>query len=246
MVILDEFNPPTSGLTVPLWVACGGELKTTSVAGSLKPCSAGLNFLANGQTFDKGITFLVGALSAHSGGATPGDSWAVNLPTHYDMRWEFPGNNTASFITSTVDTVGDTNGLVFGDFGALFLDQTGATMALISRLPDPSAPGPIVNFPQMNPSSTGNPVIFEATGTDTNTKLSLLAKGGFNGAILAGNPFLLLKIGVSNLPTCNAALEGAMAAIVDATTAVFNANITTGGGTNHIIGYCTGTNWTVH
>jgi hypothetical protein len=49
---------------------------------------------------------------------------------------------------------------------------------------------------------------------------------------------------VSALPTCNSANEGLQAAVTDSTTATWGATIT-GSGSNHVLAYCNGTNWTV-
>ncbi len=48
----------------------------------------------------------------------------------------------------------------------------------------------------------------------------------------------------SALPTCASGLEGMMAAITDSTTATWGATIA-GSSTNHVMGRCNGTNWTV-
>jgi Pectate lyase superfamily protein len=45
-------------------------------------------------------------------------------------------------------------------------------------------------------------------------------------------------------PVCSSSTEGDQAAINDSTTATWGATIT-GAGTNHVLGYCDGTNWTV-
>lgn len=47
------------------------------------------------------------------------------------------------------------------------------------------------------------------------------------------------------LPSCAAALEGIRRSVTDSTSAVFNATVV-GSGTNHVLAYCNGTNWTVH
>lgn len=56
--------------------------------------------------------------------------------------------------------------------------------------------------------------------------------------------FITLPVNFSALPACAAATEGAKRAIKDSTTATWGATIT-GAGTNHVLGYCDGTNWTV-
>lgn len=69
------------------------------------------------------------------------------------------------------------------------------------------------------------------------------------GTVTATAPFAAPRF--RNVPTtfaltaaCSAGLEGSMAAITDSTTATWGATIT-GGSTNHVLGYCNGTNWTV-
>lgn len=50
---------------------------------------------------------------------------------------------------------------------------------------------------------------------------------------------------VSALPVCDASAEGYVYGVSDASSAVFNSTVT-GGGSNHVVAYCNGTNWTVH
>ena len=56
-----------------------------------------------------------------------------------------------------------------------------------------------------------------------------------------------IKVGAttfSSLASCSSSLEGAMRAVTDSTTSTWGATIT-GGGANHVLAYCDGTNWTV-
>lgn len=55
----------------------------------------------------------------------------------------------------------------------------------------------------------------------------------------------LTKSTAAALPTCGSNSEGWEYAVTDSSSAVFNAAFT-GDGSNHIIGYCNGTNWVVH
>lgn len=48
----------------------------------------------------------------------------------------------------------------------------------------------------------------------------------------------------SSLPACSSTLEGSMQAVTDSTTSAWGATIT-GGGSNHVLAYCDGTNWMV-
>lgn len=52
-------------------------------------------------------------------------------------------------------------------------------------------------------------------------------------------------IAVASLPTCNSGAEGTLYSVNDANSATFNATLA-GGGSNHVMGYCNGSNWTVH
>jgi hypothetical protein len=64
---------------------------------------------------------------------------------------------------------------------------------------------------------------------------------------LSFNGYLrLVATTFSALPTCAGAIEGAEASLTDANASAFGANITAGGGANHVKAYCNGTNWTVH
>jgi hypothetical protein len=47
------------------------------------------------------------------------------------------------------------------------------------------------------------------------------------------------------LPTCSSTYEGLQAAVTDATVATWGTPVAAGGGTNHVLAYCDGTNWTV-
>jgi hypothetical protein len=55
----------------------------------------------------------------------------------------------------------------------------------------------------------------------------------------------LTKSTTAALPTCGSNSEGWVYAVTDSSSAIFNAAFT-GGGSNHIIGYCNGTRWVVH
>jgi hypothetical protein len=55
----------------------------------------------------------------------------------------------------------------------------------------------------------------------------------------------LTKSTTAALPTCGSNSEGSVYAVIDSSSAIFNAAFT-GGGNNHIIGYCNGTRWVVH
>lgn len=61
----------------------------------------------------------------------------------------------------------------------------------------------------------------------------------------AAKSMRLSKISAASLPACNAEGEGVLYAVTDANSAVFNA-IVEAGGTNHVMAYCNGADWTIH
>lgn len=90
-----------------------------------------------------------------------------------------------------------------------------------------------------------------ASGTATCTAGQFTDDANFHYVCTATNawkkstlrPFASLT--VATLPTCAAALEGAIYPISDATTPTYNGALT-GGGAIHIPAYCNGTAWTAH
>lgn len=72
--------------------------------------------------------------------------------------------------------------------------------------------------------------------------------GNSGNVLFAGTTVFSLLITPQNfsvLPACSSALEGTTRPVKDSSTATFNATVT-GGGTNHIVAYCNGTNWVAH
>lgn len=75
------------------------------------------------------------------------------------------------------------------------------------------------------------------------------ASGGFSigtsNTADSGNGTIKLKPqAFASLTACSSTIEGALASITDSSTIIWGATIT-GSSTNHVFGYCDGTNWTV-
>ena len=67
------------------------------------------------------------------------------------------------------------------------------------------------------------------------------------GGMHLGRPTGSLRIdptAFGNLPTCASGTQGMLKPVADSTTNTWGARIT-GGGLNHVLAYCDGTNWTV-
>jgi hypothetical protein len=87
---------------------------------------------------------------------------------------------------------------------------------------------------------TNNDII---VGADTPGRVVVKSLLATVTASLAG--LNLLPSTYSALPVCGSSTEGQLASVTDASSATNGATFT-GGGSNHILGYCNGTNWTVH
>lgn len=98
-------------------------------------------------------------------------------------------------------------------------------------------------FQVQNPTNTGQALMNVTTGGVVNG-LGGLSVAGVTAVDSSGG-HILQKKAVASLPTCDASTEGTLYAVTDASSATFNAALA-GGGTNHVMGYCNGTGWTVH
>lgn len=67
---------------------------------------------------------------------------------------------------------------------------------------------------------------------------------GNAGALLSATQLTLKPTVFSALPSCASGTEGSTRAVTDSTTNTWGATVT-GTGTNHVLAYCDGTNWTV-
>ncbi len=85
----------------------------------------------------------------------------------------------------------------------------------------------------------GGPSIGKLTGNRPNNVSAKNSVNSFGPAGLRTAPFTF-----TNLAACASGIEGTMVAVSDSTTATWGATIT-GSGTNHVLAYCDGTNWTV-
>jgi hypothetical protein len=59
-----------------------------------------------------------------------------------------------------------------------------------------------------------------------------------------GGTVRVLPVTFATLPTCTSGIEGTQSPVTDSTTNTWGATIT-GSGSDHVLGYCDGTNWTV-
>lgn len=83
------------------------------------------------------------------------------------------------------------------------------------------------------------------TGLSTLGSASVSTTLGVTGLATLSGAARIPPTTFSGLGTCNSGAEGTFKPISNSSSATFNATITTTG-TNHVVAYCNGTNWTVH
>ncbi|MCS3451058.1 MULTISPECIES: hypothetical protein [Bradyrhizobium] len=114
---------------------------------------------------------------------------------------------------------------------------------LLARIADIGGSGSNGNSIIINGNDSGASPSVAAGGVDTNIDLGFTPKG--TGAIVMNAQMKLKSFTVATLPTCNPAMQDAMAAVTDATAPTYNGALI-GGGAVHVPVYCNGSAWTSH
>jgi hypothetical protein len=90
-------------------------------------------------------------------------------------------------------------------------------------------------------NSSNDPGIYPISGP---AKLTVRTADNLGDAALTAKSFQSKAAAFSTYPACDADTEGQMAAINDSSTNIWGAAVSGGGG-NHVLAYCDGTEWTV-
>ncbi|WP_342727902.1 hypothetical protein AAFG07_14710 [Bradyrhizobium sp. B097] len=114
---------------------------------------------------------------------------------------------------------------------------------LLARIADAGASGSNGNSIIINGNDSGVSPSVAAGGVDANIDLGFTPKG--TGAIVMNAQMKLKSFTVATLPTCNSAMQDAMAAVTDATAPTYNGALV-GGGAVRVPVYCNGSAWTSH
>ena len=209
-----------AGTNLQIVNAAEDDLQTT--AGSTAQYTFGhsiANFEAAQGAFDSALVIYSGGSIAAAGGSGP---WGPGIGFHNGISFaELSGNGLspvdsgATLFSGHVETLGTIN-------AANGIDLSNFTFS-----------GSAFKSLNFNVSQTGT--VF-ATNYYLNGALFL------NGATGAA---MLTKKTFATLPTCNAALEGALFSVSDSNSVVFNAAVA-GGGAGHVMAFCDGTSWKVH
>jgi hypothetical protein len=217
----------------------------------------------------------LGELTSTTGGVTVGGEFTarnlsgnapdINLPPHTSI------GTTTNVVTGINDTCGVEKGTTDCSIGFYISNESGlysqpvfntaAYLALfrqyglfIESQPSGRQVSAVVknngNGIHLELRTTGtmqaaNPVI-DVVDASNVTHASIRQNGDIHvNNLVAGAAVQLNKTAAAFLPTCGSNSEGWEYAVTDSTSSIFNAAFT-GGGSNHIIGYCNGTQWVVH
>lgn len=189
--------------------------------------------MVNVSVYGTGITGFLGVIIGHN-------SYNVHLI----------GNKiqTAASSSPVISFSGVTAGAISGNS----IWSSAGTTTLINLVSTINVP---ISSNTLNGNSTNGIVLDSAThgisGLETNTCGASVAvipncivDNGGNMATF-GSGILLSPVAFASLPTCVAGLEGLSRAVNNSNTSTYNATVA-GGGTNHIVAYCNGTNWVAH
>jgi hypothetical protein len=171
--------------------------------------------------------------------AAVGGSSANSFVTGSFSEADYSGSATATEILGNenhaVLEAGSTGNVVSAFGGVSDVSNFGAGTIQSGygwRIQSPQGSGPIANL-------YGLFVEDQSRGTN-----NYAIKTG-KGKVELGDVFQIDPGTFSSLPTCNSGEEGTQHPVTDAPTSTIGATISTGSGSNHVLAYCDGTNWTV-
>ncbi len=189
--------------------------------------------LENGESYSSPTHFLVGNVNTYISGGSAEDDSGTHGGNCSNADWWFnPKGSSSSFASSfiidgmTFNTAAcnPTNGVVYA---------TGNTRISVSAF---NASG-----------FTGATPLNIVGGTNAVNATLRMYNGNINNAPSVWtyeSPQRTTPRPLASWPSCAPGIEGATAPITDSTTAVWGSSIG-GTGTNHVLGYCDGTTWTV-
>lgn len=164
----------SSGQTMCLWIATGGETATNFAVGT---ASCAIGILRNDANatpsakFEKGIVFHSLCISG-TDGAT-GTGIAIALATGHVMAWFNNSNQQTAYIYAAAALLqANAQGIVFTNTGINFvLTSDGTINAQISPV------AAAANYPQLQAIAAGGTPQYAVAGTDANIDLMLSPKG---------------------------------------------------------------------
>ena len=228
-------NPgATHWLAEPACIILNGDLATTLAHSYLNQFEFNLNDNGNDVAAIADVENFHRTVNTHGFGEVwMGDRWQSVGSKAIDVGWSAQG-----LVNVGVDTVQATGDAAWNSGNTVALN-----MAANQRIEFNSTATPLNGISYYG-NNLGNSYDVYASSILSRCNGSACINLSTTAAALTV-PVQLPKSTVSALPTCNSALEGALAAVTDANSTTFNAALA-GSGANHVMAYCNGSGWTVH
>lgn len=166
---------PTGAGVDGIWLIPGGDV---SYGGApTNPSNTGIHFKTPALTtsayrWNKGIVFDAQCLTGTDGAdADTATATAIELAKQQQISWLRPNNAIGGYIKSTVNNAGLGGGIRFDADYTLFTDAAGnVTAAVQSQVGQ-------ANYLNLQAVTAGNPVVVQASGTDTDIAIRFAGKG---------------------------------------------------------------------
>jgi hypothetical protein len=159
-------TPWQMGDVVGIQLAVGAELTAVGQFDA----SAGISFAKNPMRWKAGIVFQHDALLGTDGAS--GQASAIVMAPHQQIEWQNSTGALMSYITSRITDTAKRSSLVFNDVGAFFVD--GSTSGGLGGFAFVAS---AVNYPVLTPSTAGNPVTLDSSGSDANRDIWIKPAG---------------------------------------------------------------------
>lgn len=168
--------------TYGIWLPAGGDSSYGGAATNNN--NTGIAFGGiGGITWNRGIVFYSNALTG-SDGTTGNSATAIEMAKGQAINWRGPSNIQAATIRSDVSTSDNDVGLVFTNSIIAFFGASSAPLVYMQHTAGSTSVSG--NYLSLKNSTTGNPVVVEALGTDTNRSLQLKTAGTGSVLLTAG------------------------------------------------------------
>lgn len=180
-VPVSPYQMGTTGTTAAHWIGVGGE---TAQAGlSSQPASVAIAVVSTaarnavagtGSLFGKGLVFQADALAGCDG--VTGSAIAIEMARGHRMNWLTPTNGYAAHLRSDNTDTSKATGIVFAN-GGLTVRGLKADLVTEQNIFAITPNNAAVNYLQVEPNATGQPVVLRSQGTDANIDIGLFPKG---------------------------------------------------------------------
>lgn len=164
-VTVDSYNDLTTGASIGIWLAAGGD---ATLGAPANPSTAAIAIGNNATTWNTGIVFQNDGLTQDGSGFMT----AMSLPQKALIKWWVAAGIAGANIRSEVSDGVRPTQFIFINDGFEFITRASLAFLVMNQ-----SGGNPVNCLQASGVSTGNAPSISAVGSDTNISLRLIPKG---------------------------------------------------------------------